>query len=219
MSGDLEIYGKRNELEWLTQKIEGLRIDGASFIEYSLMAVFTFERSSYSLTLWCLVLCVPPVRSDESDVSGIKKGKLTAPKWYIGRDLCNCSNKVRLGYSVDEEYEISELEDIIKKVWKCPTNEDYREVIWCKEAEIVASFYHQLRLNEDFDKLRKECRLIPILEYTPNPRSDAKLVLNPPYPLLKREGKPLKCRSFDLAYVFSFSPMPNLGFQPTLGMD
>jgi hypothetical protein len=86
---------------------------------------------------------------------------------------------------------------------------DYREKIWYKEREIVASFYHHLRSDGEFSKIYEKCWLIPILEYNPKPRDDVKNEIQnsgiPLYPKPK-SGEQLN-HNFDLVFIkFSEDP-------------
>jgi len=89
---------------------------------------------------------------------------------------------------MDEEFEVSELIPIIDKAWK-GVRDDYRNTIWYKEAEIVASFYHHLRSNVKFKNISEKHRLTPTLEYNPKPRLDAVPVGKPRYPKTKSGGQ------------------------------
>lgn len=65
------------------------------------------------------------------------------------------------------EFDVSKLEPIIEKAWK-GVKKDYKKTIWWEEADLVGSFYWRLR--NDFNN----GRVVPLLEYNPEPRSDAK---------------------------------------------
>jgi len=101
---------------------------------------------------------------------------------------------------VSEEFGVGELEPIIEEAWE-GVRADYRKMIWYAEAEIVTSFYHNLRSNEKFRNICEKYRLIPILEYSPHKRFDAKIVRGP-YPQPKHPKKQFeKYTSFDFVII------------------